>query len=244
MILWPLGRPRSLQRGELAQPIFSDDRFVRLGARGDGVPAFGTRALLTALHGRGVISDDELAETRAMLLRRGAWGLDPSADELEYAAAADGWEPIGGWVYALCDPSAGVNGLMTSFGSASPSYSVSTPRIQSGWLFGLRESSWCAKECLEEVPSSRARRRARRSSGGRAQPRLLDLGERRKFTFALLDALRSVPRRLAITDFGALVTLTADLALAKTPPHLRGETLKWIQQQVPLADGIRLIDLD
>ena len=87
-------------------PIFSDDRCVRLNAQREGIPAFGTASLLTALHERDLIGDDQLSEARMSLLRGGAWGLGPTSDEIVALAGEQNWQPNGRWLGALNDPSA------------------------------------------------------------------------------------------------------------------------------------------
>lgn len=72
------------------RPIYSDDRFVRAGARSVGLKAFGTLALVDVLAERNLIDDDARRAVRRNLGVRGGWGVQLSGDELtEIASEAD-----------------------------------------------------------------------------------------------------------------------------------------------------------
>jgi hypothetical protein len=66
----------------LKMPIYSDDRDVRRRARANGLPAFGTIALLDVLAESEHISSEERAAARRALLAVRAYGVRPSIDEL------------------------------------------------------------------------------------------------------------------------------------------------------------------
>ncbi len=72
------------------RPVYSDDRFVRAGARSLGLKAFSTLALLDALVEQDLIDDESRLSARRALATRGAWGIELSGDELvEIARASD-----------------------------------------------------------------------------------------------------------------------------------------------------------
>jgi hypothetical protein len=73
-------------------PLYSDDRAVRRLARGLGLPAFGTVALLEALVRRGHWTAGEALAVRAELAARGAWGLGQTPQELIDGLRARGWQ--------------------------------------------------------------------------------------------------------------------------------------------------------
>jgi hypothetical protein len=72
-------------------PVFSDDRFIRMAARREGIPTFGTIALLDALTDRGMLTEEERLIARRQLLHDGAWGLRSTATELTDAAREAAW---------------------------------------------------------------------------------------------------------------------------------------------------------
>jgi tetratricopeptide (TPR) repeat protein len=76
----------------LQLPILSDDRRVRIYARAEGRPAFGTLAVLRALSELGDVPNDLHAKARLTLLQHGAVGLKPSADELAEVAERADWQ--------------------------------------------------------------------------------------------------------------------------------------------------------
>jgi hypothetical protein len=76
----------------LTLPVFSDDRWIREQARGMGIPAFGTAALLDVLEERGVITTDERTSLRRRLIRSNAWGIRPTRDELISFATEVDWD--------------------------------------------------------------------------------------------------------------------------------------------------------
>jgi hypothetical protein len=73
-------------------PVYSDDRFVRNAARGIGLQAFGTLALVDVLADRQEITPERRAEIRPVLHRSGAWGMRPSAEELKRFGATANWD--------------------------------------------------------------------------------------------------------------------------------------------------------
>jgi hypothetical protein len=64
------------------RPIYSDDRFIRAGARSLGLDAFGTLALVDALAERKLVDDGIRRAVRRALAVRGGWGVELSGDEL------------------------------------------------------------------------------------------------------------------------------------------------------------------
>lgn len=78
--------------GRLGLPVYSDDRFVRNAARGMGLQAFGTLALVDALADRQEIAPEQRAEIRAVLHRSGGWGMRLSPEELKRFGAAADWD--------------------------------------------------------------------------------------------------------------------------------------------------------
>lgn len=72
----------------LGRPVYSDDRWIREFVRANGIPAFGTPALLDVLLQRGVISEAEHRAARFAVTERGAWGLALSEAELIAAGRA------------------------------------------------------------------------------------------------------------------------------------------------------------
>lgn len=62
-------------------PVYSDDRVLRTLYRGDGVPAFGTVALLSTMQERGLISRDEELEALTSLQVAGAIDLSSEYDD-------------------------------------------------------------------------------------------------------------------------------------------------------------------
>ena len=85
--------------------VVSDDRRVRLYARAEGLPSFGTLALLHALMEARDISEDTYRTARATLLAAGGLGLHPDGDELTALVREQGWEPSGAVYALLTDPS-------------------------------------------------------------------------------------------------------------------------------------------
>jgi tetratricopeptide (TPR) repeat protein len=74
-------------------PVLSDDRRVRLYARAEGLPSFGTLTLLHALMEAGDISAELYNGARATLLGAGGLGLHPDGQALVALVRGEGWEP-------------------------------------------------------------------------------------------------------------------------------------------------------
>jgi len=74
------------------RPIYSDDRYIRLAARREGLKAYGTVAVLEALVARGLLTDAERQGARSRMLASGAWGLRASSDELVRIQEAANWD--------------------------------------------------------------------------------------------------------------------------------------------------------
>jgi hypothetical protein len=92
------------QRERLA--VYSDDRFVRLSAEQLGLPTFGTLALADVLVEEGRLSPERHAAIRRRIFARGAWGMEPTREELIGDARDAGLEPTPGVWAALHDQSA------------------------------------------------------------------------------------------------------------------------------------------
>ena len=71
---WPATISIARRRGIA---IYSDDRYVRMIARRDGLQAFGTDTVIEALRDAGRITDTDARDARLTLLRHGAVGLRP-----------------------------------------------------------------------------------------------------------------------------------------------------------------------
>jgi tetratricopeptide (TPR) repeat protein len=83
--------------------VFSDDRVVRQSARELGLKAFSTMSLLDVLVDRGVVKPEVRDDVRHRLLRNGALGLAPSAEQLAELAREADWQPTPGLRAALGD---------------------------------------------------------------------------------------------------------------------------------------------
>ena len=77
----------------LHAPVLCDDRHVRVLLRRQGVPSFGTMALVIALGEAEVVDTEIVAEARRTLLDAGAVGFRPTGEELARIARAAGWRP-------------------------------------------------------------------------------------------------------------------------------------------------------
>ncbi len=77
---------------QVDRPVYSDDRWIRNAARGLGLKAFGTLALLDVLAADGLLTHEQRASARRRLAASGAWGVQLTSDELEAEAAAADWE--------------------------------------------------------------------------------------------------------------------------------------------------------
>jgi hypothetical protein len=71
--------------------LYSDDRWMREFARHQGVPAFGSLALLKVLAQRGVIAAELLRESRLALAAKRGWGVALSREELIEEGAQAGY---------------------------------------------------------------------------------------------------------------------------------------------------------
>lgn len=219
--------------------VYSDDRFVRLSARQEGLPAFGTLALLTVLHERGLQDDDSLRDARLGLLRRGCWGACPTGDELQALAAETEWRPTGAWVHAIADPASWVKSrfdqlrLCVEFLSRVDDQST---ELFDDWVtyvvsFGIRDEIGLKADALAVVLLMQAW----------VSPRAFaDLDSHRGFSIRLARSLHSVPRRLVVLPFEALVERAAALSIAAVRDHVRGGMFKWIIGQVTFLDAGRL----
>ena len=126
LLTWP-ATLSAAERHEMA--VFSDDRYVRLTARREGFRAFGTVALLAALHERELITAEQRERARRRILRSRAWGMEPLASELSGMASEDGWKRSPSSWRALSD-----RGFWL-------------PDVMDGWrkVAAFLESVWAAK---------------------------------------------------------------------------------------------------
>lgn len=84
-----LGTFLAARRRQLA--VYSDDRFVRALLLQAGVKAFGTTALLDALHEHNHLTEEQVDQLRDRMRQRRASGVTPRVQELlRHAAKADG----------------------------------------------------------------------------------------------------------------------------------------------------------
>lgn len=93
--------------------VYSDDRVIRLHARQLGLAAFGTLALLEALHDRGLLSADQVRVARGCLWRSGASGVFPTLEEVGDFSRPD-WGLSTEVLAALADPVLWRNGFHRS----------------------------------------------------------------------------------------------------------------------------------
>jgi hypothetical protein len=137
-------------RGHLA--VLSDDRRVRLYARAEGLPSFGTLTLLEALMQAGDISEELYRAARAALLDAGGVGLDPDGQELAGLARSDGWEPSRALYTVLSDPSFwepdGLAGWKAAVELLSAIHEDSPERLAS-WVARLVDAARQAKPHLD-----------------------------------------------------------------------------------------------
>jgi hypothetical protein len=90
----------------LTFPLYSDDRYVRVLARREGIASFGTVAVLEALVERGRLQPEELAVARRRLRASGALGIPAAQQELIDEAAAADWDITDSIRQSLLDPAA------------------------------------------------------------------------------------------------------------------------------------------
>jgi hypothetical protein len=88
----------------LNKPVYSDDRFIRLQARRERLPAFGTLALLNVLVRREQLSQQERERVRVVLLASGAHGVQPTFEEVHATAIANDYQPVMPLLIGLLDP--------------------------------------------------------------------------------------------------------------------------------------------
>jgi hypothetical protein len=78
---------------------------VRLYARAEGLPSFGTLTLLRALVEAGDMPEEPYRNARAVMLGAGGVGLRPDGEELTTLVRGAGWEPSRAIYTLLSDPS-------------------------------------------------------------------------------------------------------------------------------------------
>lgn len=84
-------------------PVYSDDRHMRAMVRGEGLLAFPTSALATALADAKIFTAEQAFAIRGALLAEGALGLHPTPTELVEAATGADWNPAAPWSQLLHD---------------------------------------------------------------------------------------------------------------------------------------------
>jgi tetratricopeptide (TPR) repeat protein len=89
-----------------AFPLYSDDRYIRVQARREGIATFGTGALLEALVERGRFSPDEYRAALRRLRASGAIGIPPGEKELVEEARDAKWDLTESLRQSLLDPTA------------------------------------------------------------------------------------------------------------------------------------------
>jgi hypothetical protein len=75
----------------MGRPIYSDDRWVREFARAMDVSAFGTLAVIDALHADELLDSQRRTQARLALAARGGWGVCLTGSELRTAAEESKW---------------------------------------------------------------------------------------------------------------------------------------------------------
>jgi hypothetical protein len=88
------------------RPIYSDDRWIRAAARQLGIPAFGTIALIDALHDEGAVSSEDRLRWREHLVAQRGWGLRLEGHELVRLAEGSSWKLTTALAGALNDRAA------------------------------------------------------------------------------------------------------------------------------------------
>lgn len=221
--------------------VYSDDRFVRLSARREGIPAFGTLALLTVLHERGTLSADELRDLRLTFGRRGAWGMRPNGEELQALAVEHNWQPGGAWAQALADPAAWINEPDAQLRTGVEflrTVHAGAPDEFEAWVARLVDCGDQGSPALDADDVAVGLL----VYGWLSPSAFADLDTHRHFSVALVRALRAVPRRLMVAAFEMLVERSAAVALSSTEPQQQAEMFRWILRQITFLDAELLFD--
>jgi hypothetical protein len=137
-------------RGRLA--VLSDDRRVRLYARAEGLPSFGTLALLRALTEAGDISEELCHGARAALLGAGGVGLHPDGQELAALVRGERWEPSRTLYTLLSDPSFWEPDGIAAWGAAAvllTAIQEEAPERLGAWVARLVDAAKQAKPHLD-----------------------------------------------------------------------------------------------
>ncbi|HEV2974934.1 MAG TPA: hypothetical protein VGX69_08030 [Solirubrobacteraceae bacterium] len=138
------------RRGHLA--VLSDDRRVRLYARAEGLPSFGTLALLRALMEAGDITGELYHGARAALLGAGGLGLHPDGEELTALVRGERWEPSRTLYTLLSDPSFWEPDGIAAWGAATvllTAVQKEAPERLGAWVARLVDAAKQAKPHLE-----------------------------------------------------------------------------------------------
>ncbi|MFD7012369.1 hypothetical protein [Rhodococcus jostii] len=172
--------------------LCSDDAALRRLARSEGVPAFGTLAILTELASSGEITESDYREALTTLVRNYAMGIPFEMEVLRTAAISDSWEPRGA-AFTLSDPAQwAVNtaGCLTLLEEAVHRTS-SKPDLFAGWvqlatrgIVGVTQGSSTFSGILPELIADLATRSNFSSAG----------------TKALLDGVRSARQEYDFPD--------------------------------------------
>jgi hypothetical protein len=133
-------------------PVLSDDRRVRLYARGGGLPSFGTLTFLRALVDTGDLAERVYADARLALLEAGSIGLHPDGDELTRVARKHHWEPNRAIYTLLTDPTLWEPDAIRAWGAVSTllsSVRTEAPEKLGPWVARLVDAAKQAKPHLD-----------------------------------------------------------------------------------------------
>lgn len=234
---WPASL--ALARRE-ARPLYSDDRYIRMGARGAGVLSFGTVAALDALATRGLLSEADRLEARRLLRSRGARGIVTPVEELVAEASSAHWGMTLSLGFALLDPAV---------------WNADAAEAMRRWCAFLENVFMTAPERLDEWVA-RLIDGAQRAIPGRSHSffaqALLLLGwapfapERRPFRHALIKAVRNARDALGWYP-DPLITAARRLDLlleSERPDTVRRLLARAFLQDIEFADHLRLLGIE
>jgi tetratricopeptide (TPR) repeat protein len=129
------------QREGLA--VYSDDRFVRLAARGAGIPSFGTLVLLDVLTEQGAITAAERSSARSRIYQTGAWGMNLDREELIDLVRENDFEPTVGAFAVLNDvvawPARGIEAVEVTLALLNAIHSE-RPEVFDRWVHRVVDS--------------------------------------------------------------------------------------------------------
>jgi hypothetical protein len=133
-------------------PVLSDDRRVRLYARAEGLPSFGTLTLLRALVEAGDMPEEPYRNARAVMLGAGGVGLRPDGEELTTLVRGAGWEPSRAIYTLLSDPSFWEPDGIAGWGAAGvllAAVQKEAPERLEAWVARLVDAAKQAKPHLD-----------------------------------------------------------------------------------------------